>query len=653
MECGGQRSGCVARASLTGVMLRKRRLTFSLVVMGLCRVVQSNKGAMFMKRIGTKSASVFVMGAAALLMFAGCAQQGTYSNTSARGNPQSGMATTSNGGETNIRTGGISARPAVRTGAASTSSAPTRTSTSASNSASASNINTNTSASNANATTKPAPATTTRPEQANANTRPTSNMQASTPKPTITGDGMARAVLAYPTGDERTSALLVEKFMPVEVRAGQPFTYELRTTNLTNMELQNVVVNDAPTGALTIRESEPSFNRDASGAMAWTLGNLSPRETRTVRVTAVAGGTGAAGSCTTASYNTSMCMTTNVVQPALQLTKTVSPEVGTPCDTYETVYRVCNTGTGTIDGVMVRDMLPAGFTIDGKSEFAGNAGSLAAGECKTFTLRGKASAAGSYCSAATATGGDLTAQSEQPCLTVRQPELQVAVNCANERYFGAPATFNVVVRNTGSAPAENVVVSAPVPAGTAFASASDNGRATGNSIGWNIGTLAPGASREINFGVNPNGATTVTGTVRVTGACANDATATCSTQFRGIPAVLLEVVDGPDPVLVGEQTTYVITVTNQGTAQDTDIQIRATLPTGAEFVSAAGDTRGTFANGTVTFAALPVLAPKQQAQWRIVVKAAGTGDVRFRVEMDTKELDSNVTETEATRFYNF
>ncbi|MCA9277734.1 MAG: DUF11 domain-containing protein [Phycisphaeraceae bacterium] len=591
-----------------------------------------------MKRIGATGASAVVMGVTALLMFAGCAQQGTYTNTAAVGTPRDGMARTSNGGETNIRTGSTVARPVVRT---NTSAANTSTSTAS----------------------KPAATTTTeskpvaaKPAQTNSNintSRPTSNVATNTSRPTVNGEGMARAVLAYPTGDERTSALLVEKFMPVEVRSGQPFTYELRTTNLTNMELQNVVVNDAPTGALTIRESEPTFNRDASGGMAWALGNLSPRETRTVRVTAVAGGTGSVGSCTTASYNTSMCMTTNVVEPALELTKTVSPDAGTPCDTFEVVYRVCNTGTGTIDNVIVRDQLPAGFTIDGRTAFEGNAGSIPAGECRTFTVAGKASGSGSYCSTATASGEGLTAESANPCITVRQPELQVAVDCAGERYFGAPATFKVVVRNTGEAPAENVVLSAPVPAGTAFASASDNGRVTGNSIGWNIGTLAPGASREINFGINPNGAESVTGTVRVSGACANEATATCSTRFRGIPAVLLEVVDGPDPVLVGEQTTYVITVTNQGTAQDSDIQIRATLPTGAEFVSAAGDTRGTFANGTVTFAALPVLAPKQQAQWRIVVKAAGTGDVRFRVEMDTKELDSNVVETEATRFYNF
>ena len=54
----------------------------------------------------------------------------------------------------------------------------------------------------------------------------------------------------------------------------------------------------------------------------------------------------------------------------------------------------------------------------------------------------------------------------------------------------------------------------------------------------------------------------------------------------------------------------------------------------------------------MTFAALPSLAPKAQATWRIVVKAAEAGDARFKVTMDDDWLgDIPVEETEATNQY--
>lgn len=118
-----------------------------------------------------------------------------------------------------------------------------------------------------------------------------------------------------------------------------------------------------------------------------------------------------------------------------------------------------------------------------------------------------------------------------------------------------------------------------------------------------------------------------------------------------IPAVLLEMIDINDPVEVGSNEIYVITVTNQGSAPDTNIRMKGFLEGEMEFVSASGATRGTHADKTVTFEPLPRLAPGAKAEWRVIVKALAPGDVRFRVEMNTDELDREVIKTEATRFF--
>ena len=123
------------------------------------------------------------------------------------------------------------------------------------------------------------------------------------------------------------------------------------------------------------------------------------------------------------------------------------------------------------------------------------------------------------------------------------------------------------------------------------------------------------------------------------------------TVVTGIPAILLEVIDETDPVQVGDTTTYVITVTNQGSAPDTNIQIVCNLEPNQDHVSNAGATTGNVNGRTITFTPIPVLAPKAQATFRVTVRANAAGDTRFKVTMTSDELRRPVEETEATNLY--
>lgn len=44
-------------------------------------------------------------------------------------------------------------------------------------------------------------------------------------------------------------------------------------------------------------------------------------------------------------------------------------------------------------------------------------------------------------------------------------------------------------------------------------------------------------------------------------------------DWQGLSALLLEKGDNPDPIQIGETTTCFVRVTNQGTADDTDIKM--------------------------------------------------------------------------------
>lgn len=230
-----------------------------------------------------------------------------------------------------------------------------------------------------------------------------------------------------------------------------------------------------------------------------------------------------------------------------------------------------------------------------------------------------------------------------------QPALEITKSCPKLRYLGREATFDIVVTNRGNAPAMNVAVTDTFTGG-GFISADNNGSRSGDSITWQLGTLDAGQSRTLKVAVACNQIGVIRNRARVT--WCSEAAAECETEVRGIPAILLECVDDPDPIEVGGQLTYTITVTNQGTETGTNITVNCTLPPEQEFVNTGGATAGTNAGKEVRFAPLPTLAPKAKATFTVTVKGIKAADSRFRVEMKSDQIDSPVMETESTHIYD-
>lgn len=474
-------------------------------------------------------------------------------------------------------------------------------------------------------------------------------------KPTPVADaGWIRESMAFPTGNVATSVLLVERMFPAEIYAGQAFDYELKVTNLTDLSLREVVLADYCASNFKLVSSTPEATSSNPPHYTWRLGDMDAKSSKTVKIKGQATDAGSITSCATVTYNSLLCATTNVVSPALKLALSAPAEV-TQCDPIPVRVTVTNTGTGTIRNAKVSGALPAGLkTAQGQTAFSFDAGALGAGQSRDFTVNAMAEKTGSFVTKASASA-DPSLSAEAPSVTtvVKKPALTLAMEGLPKRYYGAPVCFNLSVKNTGDAPANATMVEVPIPAGAQFASASEGGKASATSVVWNFGTLAANASKSFSVCFNPSGIGNVAASATAKAVCADAVAARSATEVEGIPAVLLEVIDVNDPVLVGETTTYVISVTNQGTKTDTNIRIACSIPAEAAYVSSSGATAGSANGGALTFAPLASLAPKAKAEWRVVVKAGKEGDVRFGVEMDTDFLTKNVSETEATRFYEF
>lgn len=474
-------------------------------------------------------------------------------------------------------------------------------------------------------------------------------------KPAPVADaGWIRESMAFPTGNVATSVLLVERMFPSEIYAGQAFDYELKVTNLTDLSLREVVLSDYCASNFKMLSSSPDATTSNPPHYTWRLGDMDPKASKTVKIKGQATGAGTITSCATVTYNSLLCATANVVDPALKLALSAPPEV-TQCDPIPIKVTVTNSGTGTVRNAKVTGSLPAGLkTAQGQNTFAFDAGAIGAGQSRDFTINAMAEKTGSFATKATASASpSLSAEAPAVTTVVKKPVLTLAMEGLPKRYFGAPVCFNLSVKNTGDTAANATMVEVPIPAGAQFASATEGGRASATSVVWNFGSLAPNASKSFSVCFNPSGIGSVAASATAKATCADAVAARSATDVEGIPAVLLEVIDVNDPVLVGETTTYLISVTNQGTKTDTNVKIVCSIPAEAAYVSSSGATTGSLNGGTLTFAPLPSLAPKAKAEWRIVVKAGKEGDVRFGVEMDTDFLTKNVTETEATRFYEF
>lgn len=469
------------------------------------------------------------------------------------------------------------------------------------------------------------------------------------PKPApVTECGPSMVSRSYPCGG--CGVIRLDKTMPGEVQLNAPFDYTIKVTNLTDTMVTDVVVTESLPDNFKFTRATPSAKKEAN-RLLWTMGTLEPEESRQIMVSGMATNADCLKHCATVTYVVPACANVKVVEPKLKLVKTAPSEV-LLCDPIPVKLVVTNSGTGSARNVKVEDTLPPGLrTAEGRTKLVFNAGTLAAGQSRQFSATLKANKTGKYVNKAVASSAaGLKAESETTII-VRQPVLAITKTGPERRYLGRSVTYEITVTNKGNASAKSLVVEDQLPLGAKFVSASDGGRAAAGKVRWNLGTLVPNRSRKVSVTVMPDKAGILTNTVSATATCAEGVRASVKTSVVGIPAVLLEAIDIVDPVEVGNRTTYVITATNQGSAPSTNIRIVCTLEDNEQYISSSGATRGTIEGNTVTFAPLRSLAPKAKATWRVVVKAVKSGDVRFKVTMNTDQITRPVQETEATHLY--
>lgn len=437
------------------------------------------------------------------------------------------------------------------------------------------------------------------------------------------------------------------KRVPATASLGE--TYEAQLVVTAQADVADVVVtDDMPDGASFVK-SEPTAT-PAEGKMTWTFDTMSKGESKTIKVWLKADKEGQLVNCATVHAVPHGCVATFVGKPSITIEKS-GPATAKLGDnvTYTVVVR--NTGSATAKSVVVTDPVPEGLAAaSGEKALTYDFGDLAPNDAKQVDVTLKTTKRGKVCNVATAKSVNAGEVKDDACTTILQPGLAITKTGTKEQFIGRNATYEIVVSNTGDMDLTDVVVTDSVDTGLKVTAAS-GADIKGSQAVWKMATLKAGQKQTLGLTATSGTAGNLCNNVSVASKEGLTASSQACTLWKGQAAILIELVDDPDPIQVGESTTYTIRVTNQGTADDTNVKIAAQFAKEIDPTSASGSTTGTVQGKKVSFGTVARLAPKQVVTWTITAKGVSSGDHRLKVELTSDILTTPVTEEESTHVY--
>lgn len=239
-------------------------------------------------------------------------------------------------------------------------------------------------------------------------------------------------------------------------------------------------------------------------------------------------------------------------------------------------------------------------------------------------------------------------------------ELKMDMRGPKKGFTKIPVTYTISIRNVSKVAATDVLIKNELPAGTKFIAASEPGKFVENQVAWVLGTLQPGEEKQVTITYESLTAGVICNKAEAIYGKDSRASAEFCTEFKGIPALNTKLSDSRDPLpmLAGNDTKYVLEVTNPGTAPVTNLRITALVSPEIRVTQAQGPTDPPDApqdmkekGQLLVFKVLAALDPGITARYEITAVGVRPGDAKVQMRVSADQLQGELLEEESTNVY--
>lgn len=451
---------------------------------------------------------------------------------------------------------------------------------------------------------------------------------------------------------QQAPSLTIEKIAPSEIQVGRQATIQLKIRNVGRVAAHDTLVMDRVPKGTQLVNATPQFTQTPEGQLLWQLGAIQPGEESVVTMQLLPLAEGEIGSVAQVVFQAHASARSVCTKPELTLTH-AGPQrvlIGEPVIFDITVT---NVGSGAATGVVLEENVPEGLSHEAGRELEYEIGNLAPGQAKQLRLSLKAARAGQIENRLLVRGDANLVVKDSIALEVIAPALQVALAGPKLRYIEREATYEVSIGNPGTAPAKDIELVTYLPKGMKFVSADHQGQyePTNHAVYWSLEELPPRQSGTAKVTVVPLQTGEQKLSLEARAELGLKEACEKTVQVESSSELQFTVTDTADPIEIGTETTYIVTLSNRGSSAATNIRLGIGLSPQLKPTGGDGPTRVVIQGGQIGIDPLARLAPGEQAIYKLKAQGLEAGSHRIQVQLLTAETPVPVTREEITKVY--
>jgi uncharacterized repeat protein (TIGR01451 family) len=447
-------------------------------------------------------------------------------------------------------------------------------------------------------------------------------------------------------------ALAVQVFAPATMQLNKEHTVTIVVKNSSSQDAQNVVVRDQLPEGVQFVSANPETGAPAGGILTWNLDVVPAGSEKALKLVVRPTAKGTQDHAATVQVVTGSRARSTVLQPELRVELSINRTQILKGQQVPVDITVTNTGDGPARDILIQAELSEGLThrqlgrileLDIKELGPRQTVKLdplvieaVSGGEQTITL--------AVASPDVATPGPEAKAART--IVVTEPLLKLELTGSPVRYTDSDAEYTLTVTNPGTAPAQDVRVSATlVGDGRPYTPSGAAWDPTNRRINWNLGQIEPGAApRSFTIRVRLGGLGIFKVDAEAIGRGGLRDIKSCSTSVEASSDLDLSVSEDLRVLDIGQETIFRIRIRNLGTKEAREVQVGAVLSK-----LEALETQGTDQNAKVDkatrtqiqFPIIPRIGPGSEIQLAVRARAKGAGLSTCRVYVSHADLKAD------------